>query len=114
MASLWDHAFQNLSAEDKDTLRPEDTELQPKAMDITKSVETAKENCERKQWVLYKDDQGKEVKFRDKLEEVVGLFEKFIAAGDAAVSYDPAHAALPWAAVRALLQVSTENENTRV
>ncbi|CAF3623619.1 unnamed protein product [Fusarium graminearum] len=104
MASLWDHAFQNLSAEDKDTLRPEDTELQPKAMDITKSVETAKENCERKQWVLYKDDQGKEVKFRDKLEEVVGLFEKFIAAGDAAVSYDPAHAALPWAAVRALLQ----------
>lgn len=35
--------------------------------------------------------------------------EKFKGVGDVAVQYDPGHAALPWAAIRFLLQVSTND-----
>lgn len=36
---------------------------------------------------------------------LVGWVEKFISIGDVVVSFDPTHAALPWAGVRLLLQV---------
>ena len=40
---------------------------------------------------------------------------KFVEVGDIAIQYDPGHAALPWAAIRFLLQVSINNaEKSRV
>ena len=43
---------------------------------------------------------------RDVLEQVSRWVKKFVEVGDAAVQYDPGHAALPWAAVRLILQVN--------
>ena len=44
---------------------------------------------------------------RDIFEKIIVWVDKFKALGDVAVQYDPAHASLPWAGVRFLLQVST-------
>jgi hypothetical protein len=39
------------------------------------------------------------------MDKIITWIDKFIRIGDCAVQYDPIHAALPWAGVRALLQV---------
>jgi hypothetical protein len=40
------------------------------------------------------------------VEKTVSVLNKFVSVGDVAVSFDPVHAALPWAAVRFVLVVS--------
>lgn len=59
----------------------------------------------RKGWKLNKLN-GDVVIVRDVLEKIVGWIQRFKEAGDTIVQYDPTHAALPWAAVRVMLQVS--------
>lgn len=46
-----------------------------------------------------------EISIRQHLDNVVSWVQKFIAIGDIIVNYDPGHAALPWAALRFILQV---------
>ena len=41
------------------------------------------------------------------VEKTVSVLNKFVSVGDVAVSFDPVHAALPWAAVRFVLVVSS-------
>jgi hypothetical protein len=41
------------------------------------------------------------------VEKTVSVLKKFVSVGDVAVSFDPVHAALPWAAVRFVLVVSS-------
>ena len=48
---------------------------------------------------------GKPVVLRDVLGKIANCIHKFREVGDNVVQYDPAHAALPWAAIRLLLQV---------
>ncbi|KAJ4395680.1 hypothetical protein N0V85_006466 [Neurospora sp. IMI 360204] len=40
---------------------------------------------------------------RESVEQTVSVINKFLAVGDVAASFDPVHAALPWAAVRFVL-----------
>ena len=47
----------------------------------------------------------KELDLRHVLDSIVSWVKKFISIGDVAVQYNPAHAALPWAALRFVLQV---------
>lgn len=47
-----------------------------------------------------------EYSIRGFVEKTVSILNKFVAVGDVAVSFDPVHAALPWAAVRFVLVVS--------
>jgi hypothetical protein len=44
---------------------------------------------------------------RRSVENIVSVLNKFISVGDVAVNFDPVHAALPWAAVRFVLVVSS-------
>lgn len=62
---------------------------------VLKQTRGAQDICLQKQWGFYG--------VADKL---VGWVEKFISIGDVIVSFDPVHAALPWAGLRFLLQVS--------
>jgi hypothetical protein len=48
---------------------------------------------------------GKDIVVRDKADKILAWVDKFKVIVDTAVQYDPGHAALPWAAVRFLLQV---------
>jgi len=41
------------------------------------------------------------------VQKTVSVLNRFISVGDVAVSFDPVHAALPWAAVRFVLAVSS-------
>lgn len=46
---------------------------------------------------------------RDTLEKIIKWINCFKAVGDTAVQYDPAHAALSWAAVRFVLQAAVDD-----
>ena len=59
-----------------------------------------------------KEDMKREIKRQPRdghtrrfVEKIVSILNKFVAVGDVAVSFDPFHAALPWAAVRFVLVV---------
>ncbi|OPB38139.1 hypothetical protein A0O28_0012430 [Trichoderma guizhouense] len=48
------------------------------------------------------------------VEKTVSVLNQFISVGDVAVSYDPVHAALPWAAVRVVLVGITANHQLNI
>lgn len=54
----------------------------------------------------FKKSSGEVVFLHDILAKVARWVQKFIEVGDVAVQYDSAHAALPWAAIRFILQAS--------
>lgn len=64
-----------------------------------------RDNCLQKQWKC--NWKGKTIILRDVADKLVGWVEKFKSIGDVVTSFDPTHAALPWAGVRFLLQVSS-------
>jgi uncharacterized coiled-coil DUF342 family protein len=68
-------------------------------------VEEKRAECQKKGWTLYTNRKGKEVKVREVLDKISGFIKTFRDTVDVVVQYDPGHAALPWAAVRFLLQV---------
>jgi hypothetical protein len=72
--------------------------------DIRKAVQEKKELCIQRCWT-YKSN-GETVILRDQIEKVMVWVDKLKTIGDNAIQYDPAHAALPWAGVRFILQVS--------
>jgi hypothetical protein len=75
--------------------------------DVLEAVDEKKKMCLQKRWKYKKG--GKEIIIRDKLEKVLEWVNRFKEVGDIVVQYDPAHAALPWAGVRFLLQVRPYN-----
>lgn len=68
------------------------------------AVEEKKRSCLEKRW-KYKNSKGEDVILRDLFGKIVVWVDRFKEVGDIAVQYDPMHAALPWAAVRLVLQV---------
>lgn len=74
--------------------------------EIVHLVEEKKDECVKKQWKLYTNKTGVQVSVRDILTKVADWLDMFKDVGDTAVEYVPGHAAIPWAIVRALLQVS--------
>lgn len=62
---------------------------------VLEQTRGARDICLQKQWGS-----------RGVADKLVGWVEKFISIGDVVVSFNPVHAALPWAGVRFLLQVS--------
>lgn len=49
----------------------------------------------------------KDAKYRRVFDKIIKAAKKFVNIGDVISSYDSAHAALPWAAVRAIIVVSS-------
>lgn len=48
----------------------------------------------------------KRLNIGERIDRGVGVLTQFLVAGDVAVSFDPVHAALPWAGIRVILVVS--------
>ncbi|KAH7187153.1 hypothetical protein DER44DRAFT_680937 [Fusarium oxysporum] len=67
-----------------------------------------KEQCE---WKVTVGD--KEYSARGLVDKTVNILNKFVGVGDVAVSFDPVHAALPWAAVRFVLVTLTASSELR-
>ncbi|KAH7363777.1 hypothetical protein BKA65DRAFT_472146 [Rhexocercosporidium sp. MPI-PUGE-AT-0058] len=101
---LWAQAVEKLSPEDRTIINFSFNKLSILS-DLKAETEAAQLKCEERR-LGFKRSSGEKVILRD----VLGKFAKWIAlfreVGDVAVSYDPGHAALPWALVRFVLQVA--------
>ncbi|EXF84740.1 hypothetical protein CFIO01_13630, partial [Colletotrichum fioriniae PJ7] len=106
--SLWDEAYCHLPTDLKDCLGT----VQRAHVNILETVLVAAEEqwneSVANQW-RFKKPGGGEIVVRDKLEKIIKWINCFKAVGDTAVQYDPAHAALPWAAVRFVLQAAVND-----
>jgi hypothetical protein len=103
--NLWDKAVEALSDSDKQQIDFSLFDKLAVLSDLLGVVEEKKRRCTERSW-KYKKNDGEVVILRDSLEKVVKWVNKFKEVGDMAVQYDPSHAALPWAGVRLVLQVS--------
>ena len=65
----------------------------------------------QKRW-NFKKSSGESLVVRDLVDKIAVWVGKFIQVGDAAVQYDPTHAALPWAAITLLLQITFSDVQT--
>lgn len=72
--------------------------------DLHIQTETARKKAIDSRWKLTRKN-GETVIIRDVAEKIVRWINLFSKVGDAVTQYDPGHAALPWAAVRFVLQV---------
>ena len=101
--TLWESALEKLSPDERsicDNFRT--SELS--AVTSLLSTATAKqEECGKHQWTF--KFLGKHLKLRDLVGNIADYLKKFQEVGDTVASFDPVHAALPWAAVKSLLQV---------
>lgn len=66
--------------------------------------------CEIKRWSWYY--RGRQVYLFEQVDKVVQLLDKFKAVGDIIANVDPVHVGLPWAGVRAILEVRIQRWDT--
>ncbi|KAF6815907.1 ankyrin repeat domain-containing protein [Colletotrichum musicola] len=103
--NLWDKAFQSLSPDLQASLNASKTPRRDIWRAVLKVAEEKRAMALRKGWKFTKRN-GEVVLVRDLLEKIVDWVNRFKATGDTIVQHDPEHAALPWAAVRFLLQIA--------
>jgi hypothetical protein len=103
--NLWDEALKSLPEDEKNKLNIAQVDEHDILQQVLVVAERRKEKCIGKQWKIKKLD-GSEIVVRNELEKVVTWVNKFKEVGDQAANYDPSHAALPWAAVRLILQTT--------
>ena len=105
---LWQKAFNSLDDELKASLNFGNSSKYDILRRTLETAEQKKQLCLSKRWKF--ERHGKQVIVRDVLQKVIKWLDYFKATGDAAMQYDPVHAALPWAGVRFLLQVRSQIE----
>lgn len=71
--------------------------------ELKTAIDNTRENAASK-WKI-KGLHGREIDLRAHFDRMAVWIQRFIAIGDTVVQYDPAHAALPWAALRFVLKV---------
>ena len=108
LRSLWNIALSNLPEEQQAVLTS-GLVLPLRFDDLKATIQTAREHAASK-WKA--TTRHGEIDFQAKFSKIISWAQKFIEVGDVAVNFDPGHAALPWAAVRLLLQVMV-NSTTR-
>lgn len=104
--NLWDKALDTLGVDFRNSL---DLTTASRINVLSKALKEAREKklvCAQKCWT-FKKRNGETIILRDVVEKIIVWVEKFIAVGDAAMQYDPVHAAPAWAAFRFVLQVRT-------
>ncbi|TKA63807.1 hypothetical protein B0A55_11845, partial [Friedmanniomyces simplex] len=97
---LWQKARDALRPKDKDVIPPS---FMSKPEELIVEIEKYSSQSKGKPIKL---PNGESFFVRDVLEKVSRWVKKFVEVGDIAVQYDPGHAALPWALVRLILQMS--------
>jgi hypothetical protein len=104
-SDCWKIAINRLDPNTKASLAAITTRKLDILQTVIRSAEDRRKDCISRQWKL-KIPGGKVIILRDVVEKISGWLDRFKAIGDAAVQYDPTHAALPWAAFRFLLNVA--------
>jgi hypothetical protein len=102
---LWTKAANSLrNPKKKLSIDPQRLDRLTVLKEILELVQVSQFSRLQKRW-KFKNRDGKDVTFRELFENTVLWVGKFIVVGDTLMQYDPGHAALPWAAVRLVLQV---------
>ena len=101
---LWDKAVQALKEKDKQNVDFQRDDRRAILVDVLGVVQKRKQTCIERR-LKYKRSNGDSVHLYDVLGKIAKWVNKFKEVGDVAMQYDPGHAALPWAAIRFLLQV---------
>ncbi|KAI9771411.1 MAG: hypothetical protein M1839_002801 [Geoglossum umbratile] len=109
--NLWDKAVETLSDNEKQQINLSQQDKLTILHEVLVAVEEKKKLCLEKRW-KYKNRKGETVILRHVFDKVTEWIDKFKQIGDVAVQYDPAHAALPWAAVRLVLQIAVSDSQT--
>lgn len=99
--SAWRKAFNALPEEDRQLLDPCD--IHDCLKKIRDAVQKQKEVVDAKSWKYTKD--GEQIVLRDVADKLINWVDRFKAIGNVVASFDPIHAALPWAGCRFLLEV---------
>lgn len=102
---LWQTAVQSLSDEDKANLDLSSQNALQVLEQSLKLTDDAEKRSQKDAWQFTRRS-GEKVIVRDVFSKVALWINHFKAVGDTVVQYDPAHAALPWASLRFILQVS--------
>ena len=108
---LWAIAIGKVPDDDKAQLNVYRSDKVVVLEDILSLVREKENVCLQKRWV-FKNRSGESLVVRDLVDKIAVWVGKFIKVGDAAVQYDTGHAALPWAAVRFLLQIMLNDAQT--
>ena len=103
---LWNKALDTLDAELRNSLVLTGASRSHVLSKALTEAQESRKVCMQKCW-KFKKHNGEIIILRDVVEKIIVWVEKFIAVGDAAVQYDPVHAAPAWAAFRFVLQVRT-------
>ncbi|KAF5548835.1 het-E-1 heterokaryon incompatibility protein [Fusarium mexicanum] len=96
---LWTKARENLPVDVKEWLASLEQGIQPSAT-ATEQIDTLIEQTTKKQKDLEKSNH----RFRRYFDKIINWLDKVKGIGDVISSFDPVHAALPWAAFRFALQ----------
>ncbi|KAJ4076770.1 hypothetical protein NW756_012779 [Fusarium oxysporum] len=93
--------------------RPSSTEDLAKDISerMAQAIQDGQHGKEQREWKVTIGD--KEYSVRGLVDKTVNIVNKFVGVGDVAVSFDPVHAALPWAAVRFVLVTLTASSELR-
>ena len=105
--NLWVVALSRLPIEYQSHLADNVVDDKPQAslQALLLLVQEKQRKSTEKRWKLRKRS-GKVVFIRDLFEKIAHWINKFKEIGDTIVTYDPTHAALPWAGVRFLLHLA--------
>ncbi len=102
---LWAEALGGLSEEHRLIISRAGSDAKLDSLEsLVEAAEQKKKECDKRRWVVRLN--GNSIVLRDLARKIVIWVNKFKEVGDIAVNFDPVHAALPWAGVRFLLQVS--------
>ncbi|KAJ4327744.1 hypothetical protein N0V84_001853 [Fusarium piperis] len=109
--NLWDEAMTRLSDEDKAWINGNAPITADSAYirQLITLVDQQRQACEDKRWKTIRAF-GTTICFSDLASNAIAWLNKFKEIGDTIVQYDPGHAALPWAAVRFILQSAVSYE----
>jgi ankyrin repeat protein len=100
---LWKKAVDSLDPQVIAGLDPAKTGMRDIVTAVFRVAHTKRDESVKKRWRISR--RGKQdIIVRDVMEKIIFWIDRFKDVGDNAVQYDPAHAALPWAAVRFILQ----------
>lgn len=114
---LWGPAFALLSPKEQSFIRYDVLNTNSTAKDITiveatlEAIQDKRKLCMQKRWT-FTTISGRRIIIRDVLDKIATWLNRFKEVGDVLMQYDPSYAALPWAAIRFLLQASVNDIET--
>ncbi|KAL6713255.1 hypothetical protein ACLMJK_008720 [Lecanora helva] len=109
LPDLWLKAVENLSDDDHRQFGFSQDDKRAALDSLIQTVSSEKDDSIKSQLVIHRSH-GKPIVLREVFAKVVNCIDKFKSVGDTVTQYDPAHAALPWAAVRFVLQAAVSEQ----